>query len=149
MPNWVENELWVDKDCLNKTLTGDNTVDFGILLPMPDYLQITSDGFVNTAIYYYLTDSGKDVAAYTEAIKEEWMSIYISFYSKIFGTSNPVRLAAIMSEYINNRLKNSSEESRNTLYSMGKHYVDNIKRYGMPTWYALFPMCNKLINGCN
>ncbi len=62
MPNWVWNELTIDKKDKDLILNENGEVDFGILVPMPEELKRTiAGGMINACMAYaYLLDHKRD-----------------------------------------------------------------------------------------
>jgi len=147
MPNWSFNYLRLkEKDVEKKSfiLNEAGNVDFGILLPMPESLHITSGSVTEVAIYYYISNRMEKSLEEVKSMEES------SLITNMFSDNWLAEICKRMSEegYIHQMFKTqtidgrpddtlcrSEKEAEDFAYEMGRIYVDNYKKYGATTWY--------------
>lgn len=121
MPNWVQNNLKfnTDDEELNRILdaikddeAGTGSIDFNKIVPMPESLGIECGSN---------TDKGLQmVKAFLENLLEDIQNRE--------GTYDELM------EHLHDRGKDLSEEDRK-IWELGVKALDNLNRYGAPTWY--------------
>ena len=122
MPNWVQNNVSFSgdkaeiKEMLEKIKndeTGYGSIDFNKIIPMPESLNIECGS---------QTDKGMGmVKKYLESMSEEQKSkegSYEEFVAELREHSDDI-----------------SDEEEKKIWNLGVSAVDNIYRYGSPTWY--------------
>lgn len=108
--------------------TGNNAVckefDYNKLIPMPESLDMEDGSVTVCALVIYITDK---LIKEVSDLSEEDIAVfqYDEAYKK-----HPIDVGS----YIDG-MKDNPEYDLNELYSLGEKYVDNIKKYGCPTWY--------------
>ena len=128
MPNWCHNNLRIaDKD-RNYVFNKEGKVDFNVLLPMPESLNVTSSTTNARDIIMYL--SNKDSIS-VDKIKENPDIKCLtddSTFSPEYKITNGVKeVEALISEGDADKISQS--------YKDGKILVDNYRKYGHCTWY--------------
>lgn len=124
MPNWTSNHVTIkgNKDDIKKikelltTQCDDGTVncfDFNKIIPMPESLQIDSGSITQNAMR----------AAKAEPNSEERKEI-------VDKMSNNFPWTLLQPYNLPNRIENEDD-----FIKLGELYLDNIKKYGHPTWY--------------
>lgn len=126
MPNWVTNNLTVNKKDLFFILDKNDKVDFNLSLRMPDSLNVVSGGSNDIDIYLFLSDKlNIDVSV----IKKDKTAIALikNMFSQDWITEISHRAKDLWDK--------SSQEERTKHYEDGKTLVDNYQKYGVTTWY--------------
>ena len=127
MPNWVTNIIEVsgkkeDIDALMQRVRSEESgFDFNTLIPMPESLNVTSGGSTPVAILYYISNR-------LERPINEIRQHKFSSSAHLFSTLETE--IARLRDGINNGYYKPDK-----LYADGKVYVDNLEKYGAPTWY--------------
>lgn len=132
MPNWVFNRLCIKKDYLDKVVKGKD-VDFGIIAPRPEDLDIPCGGDegIARAVYLYKERGNKSLILGTYLNRE---------VKDLFsGNSEMIEKGIIEAEkkYQTPNYKEKLELLKKypTLYDLGKQYFDNEEKYGTSSWY--------------
>ena len=146
MPNWVRNRLTISGDnaveimksyLVKNDIDGEYDFDFNKIIPMPEELDIDAGGETYEAIDIYLTSINPLINYYgTEKIPVEE---YIDLCNKIPQSMLKAKPCFAMSqEEIAEKLKNmqSKNKDENSILALGKHAVDNFKKYGAVDWYT-------------
>lgn len=143
MPNWVTNEIAfnVGSDSEMKRIkkfmmTEENEFDFNKLVPMPKELDLVEGGFDEEYVRCYVSSLPKDEADdVINLLKNTVVKFYGNYYKKYFDgyihDMTPERVEW-MKEDVEERF---SKFNVHTFADIGKLYVDNIRKYGCPTWY--------------
>ena len=118
------------EEILKKMMT-ENNFDFEKIIPTPKTLLVTSGSIVNfTITYAYNKKSEEEKAKIKETIKnylefknlEKKEKCYLEYLEKELN----------LKEGINTPLKDFGIKS---LEDLGNFYINNIIKYGFPTWY--------------
>lgn len=136
MPNWCRNTMTVSHQYHDKILNNKNEVDFNIILPMPESLNIDSGSMNNSDMYMYL--SKKNTVSYSEVRLNADVNIILK-NKNIFRTAEK-ELECCLSE-VRSLISSGSEEEINKSYKSGRTLVENYKNYGYLTWYE---WCNSV-----
>lgn len=120
MPNWVTNTMLINKADANRILNTDNDVDFGILIPMADSLNIDTGSMDEEDIYFYL--SNKRNTAHDAVCK-------IPEIKALIGKSPEILERAMK------RAMDISRENSDKAYHHGRTLVENYRNYGCTSWY--------------
>lgn len=121
MPNYCWNTLKLNKEHANLVLNEKGDVDFSIICPMPESLNVEAGGSNETDIYVYLSSRN---SIPLDSVKENSLSRLIN---------NPFSndwIAEVCS-----RVTNYSKGEMDEAYRRGKVLVDNYLNYGAITWY--------------
>lgn len=128
MPNHCTNELTINKSARNLILNKDGVVDFNILLPMPESLNVTSGTITNLAI-----------ATYECKVNRNYLPIMKLMIEHNVQCSPEEYMAQIECDYNKEKSRGTYEEGYmkrvHSLCSLGKIYVENEEKYGCHTWY--------------
>lgn len=121
MPNWVENTITIDSKYHNFIVNKDGKVDFGIIHPMPESLQVEAGGSNDTDIYVYLSER---MTKTLEDVRKDSLSklIHNQFSNDWL-------------KEISERVTNISGDEIETSYQRGSVLINNYKEYGSINWY--------------
>ena len=127
MPNWVANIIGISGkkeyiDALIQNVRSDESgFDFNTLIPMPESLNVESGSNTSTAILYYISDR----------LERPINEIRRHKFASSAHAYNTLELEiAMLREGLDKGYYKPDE-----LYANGKVYVDNLEKYGAPTWY--------------
>ena len=128
MPNWVKNRVKMngiaDMDLFSVNDDGEKYFDFNKIIPMPNELDMTSGSVTDEAIIYYLTDRLQNNLGVSDAFK---------YLNHAFIPS--ARWAAEVESRLRSKECNGDAFNQEKMYELGKMYVNNVDKYGCPTWY--------------
>lgn len=129
MPNWCRNYLTVKDETalvkiINKEKGENGEVDYNILLPMPEELEITSGGNNDRDMYIYVSNRC------TVKINDSVPGIIFLKRYDTFPCITDQRIKSFKESYG----KMSPEEKENS-YKTGQMLCENFMRYGAITWY--------------
>ena len=126
MPNWCRNYLKLkNENDLVKIVNAEGEVDYNILLPMPEDLDVTSGGLNDRDIYIYLSKGC------TIEITDNVPAII--FLKRDSFTASFITKERI--ESFENSYTEMSEDDKKKSYEDGQKLVENFMRYGAVTWY--------------
>ena len=123
MPNWCSNELRIDKKYKDKLVNKENKVDFSILIPMPESLQVEAGSSNDTDMYVYL--SNKFAKSVNDVKKDPHSKLINNSFSNDW----------IQEVYDRLKKENLSKYNINESYKRGKVLIDNYDTYGAINWY--------------
>lgn len=126
MPNWVRNTLQIKAKHTPLIIQLDGTVDFNILIPMPEELNIEDSSDANMAIYYYLSHRG---AMSIQEVKDN--TIACEVITDIID-KHPIAYAE---HQMRNAIQHNKSLNWSSVYDYGKKLVNNHTKYGAKTWY--------------
>lgn len=127
MPNWCTNVLSIEECYKSHVLNDKGEVDFGILVPMPESLNVTSGSITDEAIAVYKYRQFGNIDPIRSMMFKRNVNSNIEDYVK-----------QLEKEYVNlkaDRATAYEKEHCKTLADLGKTYVDNEYKYGFATWY--------------
>lgn len=113
MPNWCWNTLKLNKKHIDLVLNNKGVVDFNIIRPMPESLDVIDGSLTETAIRVYkegISPSPEDELQYEKELANHGKEKYSS-----------------VTDYMVKHCR--------TLYDLGKTYVLNELNYGARTWW--------------
>lgn len=128
MPNWVKNVLQMKGVAKLPLYDKAGNFDFNKIVPMPPELEVESGSYVQDSIMYYLTDRLKVNVCELTGGKRKIVRDYIT---NMFNEKWPEELFGRLEK----RVICTEETDLEKMYQSGKAYVDNIRKYGFPTWY--------------
>lgn len=142
MPNWVTNVVTINADpqtmdtIWNKIKCDDeknfHTIDFNKIIPMPSDLDIVCGSSTKEGLKVYLTSISPDTSFFND-YKEK---VNRDKYEQIVEQINNVRHFYTASTLTEDELQKHKKDKRiDELHDLGKQAVDNILKYGAPTWY--------------
>ena len=118
MPNWCWNTLKLNKKDADLVLNEKGEVDFNLICPMPESLNVIEGSITKIAIEAYKNHTGADLE---QELK----------YEKDIANFGKEKYSSV-TQYMVDHCP--------TLYELGKTYVLNELNYGAYTWYE---WCNK------
>lgn len=125
MPNWCENYLRIsDKNAMKYIIDSEEIVDFNLLVPMPESLNVTEGSDNEYAIYVYLSNRFEIPLAEMRENKIIKKLINNHFSKDWIGE--------IYNRLVCNPARNWNI---NYLFDLGKTLVNNYLDYGSTTWY--------------
>ena len=125
MPNWCRNVLKIkEKNELVKIVNAEEEVDYNILLPMPEDLNVTSGGMNDRDMYIYLSKGC------TVDISETPAMAALRGSSVLAALINSKRIDSFKESYMK-----MNEEEKEKSCQDGQKLVENFMRYGAITWY--------------
>jgi hypothetical protein len=134
MANDIQNTMSIRKEDAKKyVLNKNNEVDFNILIPMSDELDLPSGSIIDLAIEIYdYRETGEDKAL-LERIKN-CKKYYLKY------PDNVEDLIKYEDEVQSKVYKDKNHfcycERYVDLYTLGKQYIENVENYGSPEWYS-------------
>lgn len=131
MPNYCTNKLTVNKSAKNLIINKHKEVDFNILLPMPETLNITEGSVMEEAIAVYEYKANRNYKPLYELMSERGYSDNPESYVSQLEFDYAKRKAL---DTINNGTTYEKKYCFN-LYTLGRTYVENKQKYGYYTWY--------------
>lgn len=139
MPNWVYNHMRVNRKDARKVFRTDindkgeaeSVVDFGMAVPMPPSLDITSSSLNEQSLYYFLSEKltlcKEEVVRKIERLGVTVKRLFDNRYNDNW-----------FDEVINRTggyTDTLSEQEQEEFFADGKRILFNILNYGVPTWY--------------
>lgn len=124
MPNWCYNNIEIFASDKDRIVNSEGQVDFSIICPMADELNVTSGGTNEMDMYVFLSNrlnTAHDYVCGMPDVKEMFNNMF-----------------APIDEVLSNNLKKAMEltpDELNEAYLRGKQLVHNYKTYGATTWY--------------
>ena len=146
MPNWVSNTLGIKKEDAKHILNKDGNVDFNIICPMPESLDVPSGSHMEEAIAVYLY---KQRNAKTEIKNILRKDINLDMYKDLrdkYPRYDSKKCIEEFIEKLEKDFKKTIENDKTSTYSagyykfssleeLGKTYVENKEKYGSYDWY--------------
>lgn len=123
MPNWVENAITIDSKYRDYIVNSKGEVDFGIIFPMPESLQVEAGGSNDTDIYVYLSER---MTKTLEDVRKDPLS-------KLIHNQFSNDWLKEISERITDSEKDPEEIEK--AYQRGSVLINNYKEYGAINWY--------------
>lgn len=135
MPNWVFNHMRVSRKDVHSVFRFDindkgeveGIVDFGVAVPMPSSLDISSPAS-NESLYYFLSER---LALCKEKVIEKIERLGLKVDRLFSNTLWLEELANRIGSYIDTL----SEQEREDCFALGKRILFNVINYDAPTWY--------------
>lgn len=145
MPNWCTNVLTIKKSVAEEFLLRKDTikdykgehegyvVDFNILKPMPEELNVTAGGSNEQEMYIYLSDKGQK--GLVDVLRDKTLANkFRAFESDVhFEKAETAWMRA--AERAGELLKSGKESKIEEAYNAGKVLVENYEKYGSIHWY--------------
>ena len=145
MPNWTTNKVVCSKEIALKVLGKENDediFDFNKLIPMPKELDLTSGSIEYRAICYYYNSLNKsDKLKLRNMLKNKEVFFYGNYLNKYKDRLKATKkdLEEYNTKFMNNKDNFDNTTKFNSLYELGKRYIENIKDYNYANW---FDWCN-------
>lgn len=133
MPNWCRNTMIVDKKYHDLIINKEGEVDFNVILPMPEELEVQCGGFNSRDIYMYL--SKKNSVAHSAVLEmPQAKAMAERLFTRSLEKEAEQALKEVMDLIAKNNNSTVSKEVNNS-YNEGKKLVNNYINYGCTTWY--------------
>ena len=140
MANDIENTMSIRKEDAKKyVLNKDNEVDFNILIPMSDELDLPGEFSISNGVS--IVDLAIEIYEYKETGNDSDLLKRIE-NNKRYGVNYPDNVEDLIKyeEEICKVYKDKSHpcycERYVDLYTLGKQYIENEKKYGYPEWHS-------------
>ena len=150
MPNWVTNKVKFKnrgEEIINKIISTNKQIDFNMIIPRPETLDIPSGSSDRYAMQYALLKMNMPKLKETiEKLKTTSTSFYGNYFAKIYSNKKYTleeleKVAKEFKEQLENDKQDSSDEVNykelgiNSLEDLGNVYINNILQYGADSWY--------------
>lgn len=140
MPNWVKNIVRTSEETMTKIKQKyfDNGIlDFNKIIPMPETLNLTEGGITDIAIFYAIMEKDtKEQYGIYKLLKNKEENIYGNYFKKLEHCFEIGMFKDIDTQAKKFKPNPDAEKLGITsLEQLGDTYIQNIKKYGSPTWY--------------
>lgn len=148
MPNWVVNNVYLNGNknevqsildlicCKENEENYDDVIDFNHVIPMPQSMQVVSGGWSNEYIAVYVKSLPKEEqVAVIEDLQKARCRFYGNYYNKYIDAFTKEINADRLERMHKNFQEDYKELQPKSIEDIGKAYIDNIRNYGVDTWY--------------
>lgn len=131
MPNWTRNSVETNNpEVIKAIMNQDGKVDFNVLIPMPEALNIEEGSKKELAITYFVTER-----LTVEPENTELSKLIPKMYSPLWVDENLTQLIEQTYRRTFEFCEKAEQSKLDELYRMGKQYLHNYTNYGYFTWY--------------
>lgn len=140
MPNWVKNIVRTSEKTMQKIKEKyfeNGILDFNKVIPMPETLNLTEGSITDTAIFYAMSkkdmNKQKEIFKILKSKKEYTYGNYLKKLQRYCEMGSFKHIEKQADEFEPDT--NAQKLQITSLEQLGDTFIQNIQKYGSPTWY--------------